>query len=418
MIKVENINVWGFEHAIRGMRNPMNSWDKSDSVFTHQPSEFTDSGCIVGETDLDLMRRLYKAGSEHRKYLRQIFVSMDITAPTYWNAEFDTYKIGVTRNSCSFMHKGISKPFEIKDFSVCDERLYEILSPLEKKHYDLYYPYETDDFRTYVGENGRKYRVYKNGKVVAEEFKYTDTMGRNRILEEKQCIPSVTNSGYYEINVGGVNGKKWQLHRLIAHMWIENPSGLTTVNHKDGNKGNNCVENLEWMSLDENIKNGFERGLYENGKSLHARYRKWKNAHSIMDPHKNKAVLDDHVDNKMTCRELAEKYNISIKQANSIISRNRLEYSNLFLICYTYENIINTLNALRDLYLQTKDEKIFQQIRCLLPCGYNQKYTVTMNYENVFNMIHQRKHHRLSEWREFVGILEDLPYVKEVMNIE
>lgn len=77
MIKVENIDVWGFEHALRGMRNPMNSWDKSDS-------KFTSTTYVIGENDLDLMRRLYKAGTEHRKYLRQIFVSMDIIAPLYW----------------------------------------------------------------------------------------------------------------------------------------------------------------------------------------------------------------------------------------------------------------------------------------------------------------------------------------------
>ena len=83
MINIENIDVWGFEHAVRGMRNPMNSWDKSDSY----QSDFTDdgkNGFVIGKNDLGLMQRLYKAGTEHRKYLRQIFVSMDITAPLYW----------------------------------------------------------------------------------------------------------------------------------------------------------------------------------------------------------------------------------------------------------------------------------------------------------------------------------------------
>lgn len=79
MIRVDNIDVWGFEHAIRGMRNPMNSWDKSDTIFSENKDDF-----IIGENDIDLMKRLYKAGTEHRKYLRQIFVSMDIVAPLYW----------------------------------------------------------------------------------------------------------------------------------------------------------------------------------------------------------------------------------------------------------------------------------------------------------------------------------------------
>lgn len=116
MIKIENVSVWGFEHAIRGMRNPMNSWAKSDSEF--YPEQSAGIGYwSLGENDLDLMRRLYKAGTEHRKYLRQIFVSVDITAPLYWWKEFDTYKVGTTANSCSTMHKIHAKPFEIDDFS-------------------------------------------------------------------------------------------------------------------------------------------------------------------------------------------------------------------------------------------------------------------------------------------------------------
>ena len=82
MIKVENIDVWGFEHAIRGMRNPLNSWDKSDSGYGIDGED--EDVFVVGKNDLDLMKRLYKAGTEHRKYLRQIFVSVDITAPLYW----------------------------------------------------------------------------------------------------------------------------------------------------------------------------------------------------------------------------------------------------------------------------------------------------------------------------------------------
>lgn len=129
MIKVENIEVWGFEHAIRGMRNPMNSWNKSDSRRCSE-EYFGCDGCplinyncdlaneyIIGTNDLTLMKKLYRAGTEHRKYLRQIFVSMDITAPLYWWKEFDTYKIGTVSNSCSTMHKIGSKEFTFDDFS-------------------------------------------------------------------------------------------------------------------------------------------------------------------------------------------------------------------------------------------------------------------------------------------------------------
>ncbi len=101
------------ENAIRGARNPMNSWGRMDSEYD------AEGNYILGENDLDLAGRLARAGSDHRKFLRQIFVSVDITAPLYWWKEFDTYKVGTVANSCSTMHKIHSKPFEREDFS-CD----------------------------------------------------------------------------------------------------------------------------------------------------------------------------------------------------------------------------------------------------------------------------------------------------------
>ena len=118
MIKVENVEVWGWKHAIRGMRNPMNSWDKSDSCFCpDEPSCEGNCAVHIGPNDLSLMQKLFKGGTEHRKYLRQIFVSLDITAPLYWWKEFDTYKVGTVANSCSTMHKIQAKGFVMDDFS-------------------------------------------------------------------------------------------------------------------------------------------------------------------------------------------------------------------------------------------------------------------------------------------------------------
>jgi hypothetical protein len=114
MINIENINVYGWEAAIIGMRNPMNSWDKSDSSFinTGYQTEYS-----IGPNDLKLMKSLVKAGTDHRKFLRMINVTMDITAPLYWWKEFDTYKVGTVRNSCSTMHKIHEKEFTLDDFS-------------------------------------------------------------------------------------------------------------------------------------------------------------------------------------------------------------------------------------------------------------------------------------------------------------
>lgn len=128
MIKIEHTHVDGWVSAIRGMRNPMNSWEQSDSGsgcdnglcgncgFNHNWCGCTDE-YKIGEKDLDLMKRLVKAGSDHSKFMRMITVTCDITAPRYWWTEFDTYKIGTVRNSCSTMHKIHAKPFEHSDFS-------------------------------------------------------------------------------------------------------------------------------------------------------------------------------------------------------------------------------------------------------------------------------------------------------------
>ena len=111
MIKLERTSVMNLENAIRGARNPMNSWGRMDSYYDEN------GNFILGENDLGLAQKLRKAGSDHRKYVRQIFVSVDITAPLYWWKEFDTYKVATVANSTSTMHKIHSKPFSIEDFS-------------------------------------------------------------------------------------------------------------------------------------------------------------------------------------------------------------------------------------------------------------------------------------------------------------
>lgn len=134
MLKIENTEVFGWEHAIRGMRNPMNSWEKSDSRMVYCDGEcsscdayelFSDDSCmtalgeniIIGPNDRELAVKLAKAGTDHRKFMRMITVYLDITAPLYWWKEFDTYKVGTVANSCSTMHKIAAKEFTLEDFS-------------------------------------------------------------------------------------------------------------------------------------------------------------------------------------------------------------------------------------------------------------------------------------------------------------
>lgn len=130
MIKAENIQVFNFDGAIRGLRNPYDSWDKSDSHWKISAEDETELYYDIGEKDLSLMQSLYNSGSEHRKYMRQMLICMDITAPLYWWKQFDTYKVGTTANSCSTMHTIAKKEFTLDDFSFDDKNRKEEI-PIE-----------------------------------------------------------------------------------------------------------------------------------------------------------------------------------------------------------------------------------------------------------------------------------------------
>lgn len=127
MLKIEHAEIIGWEAAIRGMRNPMNSWEKSDSEHKYESWHDISGGYFdIGPNDLNLMTRLRNAGTDHRKFMRMITIYLDITAPLYWWKEFDTYKVGTVANSCSTMHKITAKEFSLDDFS--HEHLFDVKS--------------------------------------------------------------------------------------------------------------------------------------------------------------------------------------------------------------------------------------------------------------------------------------------------
>ena len=145
MLKIENAEVSGWSATIRGMRNPMNSWDKSDSghKLDYTPSGDKIYPYTIGENDLSLMEKLVKAGTDHRKFMRMIVVYVDVTAPLYWWKEYDTYKVGTVANSCSTMHKIHAKEFTLDDFS------HEHLTPSNKRRLEdliITLNYEREDF--------------------------------------------------------------------------------------------------------------------------------------------------------------------------------------------------------------------------------------------------------------------------------
>lgn len=183
MLKVENLRTFNWEGALRGLRNPMNSWAKSDSTFDENGNFIN-----IGENDLRLMKTLFKAGTEHRKYLRQIFVSMDITAPFYLWKDLSTYKIGVTSNSCSTMHKLTSKPITLDDFSIdntefIDDEEDEILS----KNFFLSVVAKCETYR-------QKYLTYtQKAKLNPKRAKHYNSCAKRYWRKLVQLLPSSYN---------------------------------------------------------------------------------------------------------------------------------------------------------------------------------------------------------------------------------
>ena len=186
MLKIENFEVMGWEHAIRGMRNPMNSWEKSDSGYCVQDLSRDCNNCVhkhtnyptcrcggfdIGPNDYTLMKKLRNAGTDHRKFMRMITVYLDITAPLYWWKEFDTYKVGTVANSCSTMHKIAAKEFEESDFSV--EHLFDAES--EGIEFPIIYGKEHSPIWS-LHVTIRMLNFYREKYLKAKDKKYWDQM--------------------------------------------------------------------------------------------------------------------------------------------------------------------------------------------------------------------------------------------------
>lgn len=208
MIRIENTEVVGWEHAVRGMRSPMNSWDKSDSDFFYDPNS-------IGEKDLELMRKLAKSGTDHRKFMRMIVVYADITAPLYWYKEYDTYKVGTVANSCSTMHKIHEKEFTLEDFSCEHLKAIYALPALENTIYALNH-YREEYLKTRNKEDwwqmiqllpssyNQRRTIMLNYEVLANIYKSR----KNHKLDEWHTFCEwIEGLPYSELITGNVEGK-------------------------------------------------------------------------------------------------------------------------------------------------------------------------------------------------------------------
>ena len=395
MIKFEDIKVTGWDAAIRGMRNPMNSWEKSDSCFWADEdsaicTEFCRNaecdgykerlGFAIGTKDLDLMKRLCKAGTEHRKFMRMITVYVDITAPLYWWTEYDTYKVGTVANSCSKMHKMLAKPFEMNDFSF--DKL-----PGYKNEVGQYIP----DF-DYDKENWKE--IGKTGYEVSD-------LGRIR-HNTRILAGSYHNDGYIFTTI---KGDQIPIHRFVANAFIPNPDQLPEINHKDGNKMNNSVANLEWCSSSENQKHAVKLGLQPKGLSTYK---------GKFTEDQRQTIKNLWNSGMYSRREIAAIYNVSHTCINDILN-SKYQYATKVNIFETVARpMVDMLNELRDYWIRETDEEerkqIWYSILQLLPVSYNQKRTVMLNYEVLANIYKSRKNHKLDEWHDFCDWIETLPY--------
>ena len=388
MLKIENVEVMGWEHAIRGMRSPMNSWEKSDSKYYNDPIYDEENPLLihdnpifnVGPKDQQLMMTLSRSGADHRKFMRMIVVYLDIVAPMYWWSEYDTYKIGTVANSCSKMHKMLAKPFEMNDFSF--DQL-----PGYKNEVGQYIP----DF-DYTNEIWKE--IGKTGYEVSD-------LGRirrgNRIL-----AGSYHSDGYTFMTI---KGEQIPLHRFVANAFIPNPNNLPEVNHIDGNKRNNSAENLEWVTRSENQRHAIEMGLQPKGLSTYTGKFTEETRNEIKARWNTEGISK---------RALAKEYGVSHTCINNIIN-DKYKYvtrTNVFEL--VARPIVDMLNELRDDWIRENDpdkkKQIWYSILQLLPVSYNQRRTVMLNYEVLRNMYHARKGHKLNEWREFCKWIETLPY--------
>lgn len=194
MIKIEHYEVLGWEHAIRGMRNPMNSWDKSDSEFEvlgKEPDDAImvdwpgDAASWIGPNDQKLMMALRKAGTDHRKFMRMLVVYVDITAPLYWWKEFDTYKVGTVANSCSTMHKIHAKRFDVDDFS--RDYIWEVIDYAHPKTQLI----ETEDDPVYLTD--AEILIYTVSMLNELRELYNNTKDKRYWYKMIQLLPSSYN---------------------------------------------------------------------------------------------------------------------------------------------------------------------------------------------------------------------------------
>lgn len=429
-IEIKTLEIAGLGSVLQALRLPFGKECRSHSDFNVELQDNdrfkTSSFTYINEKDLHLLSTLIKRGDEHAKAIRGLMVYAEIDAPVSWWSEADTYRVGTERlSSTSTMHTIGNGCLTIRDFSV-PQIIYDILDP-EKKAIDIQ-PLRIDEpkeLKSVTREYfGRMYEIWNNGDIYALPF-YTDEIlpngaKRSRYFEKTKLKTGKTRNqqGYYQVRLGGRNGKTLVLHRILAECFVDNPNGYNVVNHIDGNKGNCSISNLEWCTSSYNNKHAFEVGLKDI--TLRQKYLHYKN--NLKWTEEDIKRWKNDREQGLTLKEVAEKYGTCISIVNHYTNGDRFknisEYSMWFDLAKYYEDTINHINDLVSLYKDTDDFEYVIRIKEILPASFIQKRIQMFSYQTLRRIYFQRKSHRLPHWHVFCDWIESLPYAKQLITIE
>lgn len=432
---IKTLEIAGFASAVQALRLPFKKECRSlctttmkfnDNKGMDEPYIETCSVVDFEPKDLHLMSTLIKRGDEHAKAIRGINVFAEINAPLSFWSEADTYRVGTERlSSESTMHTIGNGGVSIYDFCV-PQILYDILGDEKKPNKEIT-PLRIDapkELRSVIRNIcGRDYEIWNNGEIYSLPFTSKEVLpngaSRERHFEKQLIKIGVTRNqqGYYQVRLGGRKGKTLVLHRLLAEAFVPNPNSYKVVNHKDGDKGNCSITNLEWCTSSDNNRHAYEIGLKEI--TIKQRYLNYKRAFKWTDEDvEDWSALRE---SGKTLRDIAELYgtteHIICQYTKGERYKNMSEYSEWFALAKIYEDIIAQINEYSALYKESGDFEYVIRIKEILPTSFLQKRVQMFSYQSLRRIYVQRRNHRLPMWKEFCKWIETLPFAKELILI-